>query len=88
VPVLLTATRPALGTLLRGARARTSHLRLNATKPFGETMLPIGPTELIVLLVIALIVVGPKRLRLPQAGRALGRGVRGARDSARARLEQ
>lgn len=36
--------------------------------------LPIGPMELIIVLVIALIVLGPKRL--PDAGRSLGRGMR------------
>ena len=39
----------------------------------------IGPTELIIVLVIALLVLGPKRL--PQAGRAVGQSVRGFRDS-------
>ena len=34
----------------------------------------IGPMELIVVLVIALIVLGPKRL--PDAGKSLGRGIR------------
>jgi sec-independent protein translocase protein TatA len=34
----------------------------------------IGPTELIVVLVIVLIVFGPKRL--PEVGRSLGRGAR------------
>jgi sec-independent protein translocase protein TatA len=34
----------------------------------------IGPLELIVVLVIALVVLGPKRL--PDAGRSLGRGLR------------
>jgi sec-independent protein translocase protein TatA len=34
----------------------------------------IGPMELIVVLVIALVVLGPKRL--PDAGRSLGRGMR------------
>lgn len=34
----------------------------------------IGPMELIVVLVIALIVLGPKRL--PSAGRSLGDGIR------------
>jgi len=34
----------------------------------------IGPTELIVVLVIALLVLGPKRL--PDAGRSLGKGLR------------
>ena len=39
----------------------------------------IGPMELIIVLVIALIVLGPKRL--PQAGRSLGRGMREFKDS-------
>ena len=39
----------------------------------------IGPTELIVVLVVALLVLGPKRL--PAAGRSLGEGVRGFKDS-------
>jgi sec-independent protein translocase protein TatA len=34
----------------------------------------IGPTELIVVLAIALMVLGPRRL--PDAGKALGRGIR------------
>ena len=34
----------------------------------------IGPMELIVVLVIALLVLGPKRL--PEAGRSLGAGIR------------
>jgi sec-independent protein translocase protein TatA len=33
----------------------------------------IGPTELIIVLAIALLILGPKRL--PDAGRALGRGI-------------
>jgi sec-independent protein translocase protein TatA len=39
----------------------------------------IGPMELIVVLVIALLVLGPKRL--PQAGRSLGQGIREFKDS-------
>jgi sec-independent protein translocase protein TatA len=39
----------------------------------------IGPTELIIVLIIALIVLGPKRL--PEAGKALGRGMREFKDS-------
>ena len=39
----------------------------------------IGPMELIVVLAIALIVLGPKRL--PDAGRSLGRGLREFKDS-------
>lgn len=38
----------------------------------------IGPMELIIVLVIALIVLGPKRL--PDAGRSLGRGLREFKD--------
>jgi sec-independent protein translocase protein TatA len=34
----------------------------------------IGPLELIVVLAIALLVLGPKRL--PDAGKSLGRGIR------------
>jgi sec-independent protein translocase protein TatA len=39
----------------------------------------IGPMELVIVLVIALLVLGPKRL--PSAGRALGEGMRGFKDS-------
>ena len=39
----------------------------------------VGPLELIVVLIIALIVFGPKRL--PELGRSLGRGIREFRGS-------
>lgn len=39
----------------------------------------IGPTELIIVLVIALVILGPKRL--PAAGRSLGQGMREFKDS-------
>jgi sec-independent protein translocase protein TatA len=39
----------------------------------------IGPMELIIVLVIALVVLGPKRL--PDAGRSLGRGLREFKES-------
>jgi sec-independent protein translocase protein TatA len=39
----------------------------------------IGPMEIILVLVIALIVLGPKRL--PEAGRSIGKGMREFKDS-------
>jgi len=39
----------------------------------------IGPTELIIVLVIALLVIGPKRL--PEVGKSLGKGMREFKDS-------
>ena len=39
----------------------------------------IGPGELLVVLVIALVVIGPKKL--PEVGRSLGRGMREFKDS-------
>lgn len=42
--------------------------------PFG-----IGATELVILLIVILIVFGPKRL--PEMGRSLGRGMREFKDS-------
>ncbi len=41
----------------------------------------VGPMELIVVLAIALLVLGPKRL--PEAGRAVGRGLRELKESVR-----
>jgi sec-independent protein translocase protein TatA len=39
----------------------------------------VGPMELIVILAIALIVLGPKRL--PEVGKSLGRGMREFKES-------
>jgi sec-independent protein translocase protein TatA len=41
--------------------------------------MPIGFPEMLVVLVIALLVLGPKRL--PDAGRSLGNGMREFKDS-------
>jgi sec-independent protein translocase protein TatA len=46
----------------------------------------IGPTELIVVLVIALLVLGPKRL--PQAGRSLGQGMREFKDGLKKQTDE
>jgi sec-independent protein translocase protein TatA len=42
-------------------------------------MMNVGPLELIIVLVIALVVLGPKRL--PEAGKSLGKGMREFRDA-------
>ena len=39
----------------------------------------VGPMELVIVLVIALIVLGPKRL--PEVGRSIGNGMREFKDS-------
>ena len=39
----------------------------------------IGPMELVIVLVVALLILGPKRL--PAAGRSLGQGMREFKDS-------
>lgn len=42
-------------------------------------MLGIGPMEIIIVLAVALLVLGPKRL--PDAGRSLGSSMRGFKDA-------
>jgi sec-independent protein translocase protein TatA len=42
-------------------------------------MFNLGPGEILVILAIALIVLGPRKL--PEAGRAIGRGLREFRES-------
>ena len=42
-------------------------------------MADIGPTELIIVFVIALLILGPKRL--PSAARSMGHGIREFKDS-------
>ncbi len=39
----------------------------------------IGPLEIILVLVIALVILGPRKL--PEAGRSIGKGMREFRDS-------
>jgi sec-independent protein translocase protein TatA len=46
----------------------------------------IGPMELVIVLVIALIVLGPKRL--PDAGRAVGKGLREFKDGLSGKSER
>ena len=46
----------------------------------------IGPTELIIVLAIALLVLGTKRL--PQTGRAVGQSIRGFRDGVGGRFDR
>jgi sec-independent protein translocase protein TatA len=49
-------------------------------RPDRNTSMPsIGPMEIIIVLIIALVVLGPKRL--PDAGRSLGSSVRGFKDA-------
>jgi sec-independent protein translocase protein TatA len=53
-----------------------------------ETAMPfsVGPMELVIVLVIALVVLGPKRL--PEAGKALGKGMREFKDSIAGRSDE
>ena len=39
----------------------------------------IGPMEIVIVLVVALLILGPKRL--PSAGRSLGEGIRGFKET-------
>jgi sec-independent protein translocase protein TatA len=43
----------------------------------------IGPWEIVILLIVALLVFGPKRL--PEMGKSLGKGIREFKDSVSAR---
>ena len=50
---------------------------------YAYLMPNIGPMELIVILAIALVVLGPKKL--PEVGRSLGKGMREFKDSLKSR---
>jgi sec-independent protein translocase protein TatA len=67
--------------LARGRRRRHDLINTPTYLPpeVPHIMPSIGPAELIVVLVIALLVLGPKRL--PAAGRSLGQGMREFKDS-------
>jgi TatA/E family protein of Tat protein translocase len=67
--------------LLAAAEAFVSAGRLQARAGAGraDRMPHVGPTELIIVLVIALLILGPKRL--PAAGRSLGQSIREFRHS-------
>ena len=45
----------------------------------------IGPTEIIIVLVLALLILGPKKL--PEVGRSVGRGMREFKESISGRDE-
>jgi len=46
---------------------------------YAGNMPNVGPLELVVILAIALIVLGPKKL--PEVGRSIGKGMREFKDS-------
>ena len=58
----------------RYSESETVSRRGTPAMPFN-----VGPMELVIVLVIALIVLGPKRL--PEAGRSIGNGMREFKDS-------
>ncbi len=53
--------------------------RLPNPVTMGQMLGNIGPLEILVVLIIALVVFGPKRL--PELGSSLGRGIREFRDT-------
>jgi sec-independent protein translocase protein TatA len=69
--------RPQAARLIR-ATSWSRHTR-NVPSRTDLAMANIGPAELIVVLVIALVVLGPKRL--PEAGKSLGKGLREFKDA-------
>jgi sec-independent protein translocase protein TatA len=60
-------------------RLRRNGCSTRRTQPQEGPHMPIGFPEMLVVLVIALIVLGPKKL--PEAGKSLGKGMREFKDS-------
>ena len=70
--------RPMPGATAQGDSLSESGHRRSGTR-YAWRMQEIGITGLIVILVVALLVFGPKRL--PEIGRSLGKGMREFKDS-------
>ena len=68
----LDAAEPGLAPGSAGGH-RTSHLNRPQHQPIGGTMPNVGPMEIILVLIVALIVFGPKKL--PELGKSLGKGI-------------
>jgi sec-independent protein translocase protein TatA len=51
----------------------------SAAARYAASMPNVGPLELVVILAIALIVLGPKKL--PEVGRSIGKGMREFKES-------
>ena len=64
---------------MRGVVSCHASANALARKRYATSMPEIGITGLIVVLVVALLIFGPKRL--PEMGRSLGRGMREFKDS-------
>jgi sec-independent protein translocase protein TatA len=69
---------PAGSAAQHGGARSAARLRRKAaghTRPQEAIDMPnIGPMELVVVLIIALVIIGPKKL--PDVGRSMGRGMR------------
>lgn len=61
------------------ATSRAPAVNRRAARCASALMPSIGPMELIIVAIVALVILGPKRL--PSAARSLGESVRGFKDS-------